>query len=144
MIFKDIWDLVTGAIKDKPALAKLQPLFGFASLFLAGHVLLYQYVKDEYQLPISPRFYAGSYLAKQFTVVVVGGALVLAILSRSSARQGEVGRVRKFLGALTPSVLKRGLAIGLVIVGAVWLFASVTPSAASHVRVKFLDEATGV
>ncbi len=142
MILSSIWDLITGYFRGKPYWARLQPVFALLSFYLGGQALAYQYVESQYQLTLTPKLYLHSYVFREITVVFAGFTLLslLFALQGRGEREGIKSRIKNLMAAHSPMLLRRGMAVALVLALTVPVMVCLSPRHVSHIRLKFLRQ----
>ena len=134
-------DLVLSYLKGRPYWAAIEPFVVVAIGWGTIQLFVYQWVSASSSFKPSAEVFLGSYLSKRITIAALGVAAILLVLRAVRPKDGEpgpVGRLATYWLSNRGWLVRRALAIALIIAAVAVGFRVYSPNRVSHIAVRFM------
>lgn len=134
-------DLLLGYLKGRAYWAAIEPFVIVAVGWGSAQLLLYQWLTASSAFKPSIELFLQSYLSTRITIAALGiAAIILAMrrFGRKDGAPGPVGRLEQYWQQNRTSVVRRTLAIIVIVASVAVGFRVYSPNRVSHITVRFM------
>ena len=137
-------DYLLGYLKGKPYWAAIEPFVLVAVGWGTVQLFAYQWLSASSSFKPSTEVFLGSYLSIRITIVAVGLVAIL-LVTRAFRRKdkddapGPVGRLAMYWQRNRSWIVRRSIAVALIVAAVVVGFRVYSPNRVSHITVRFMS-----
>jgi len=137
-------DYLLGYLKGKPYWAAIEPFVLVAVGWGTVQLFAYQWLSASSSFKPSTEVFLGSYLSIRITIVAVGLVAIL-LVTRAFRRKdkddapGPVGRLATYWQRNRSWIVRRSIAVALIVAAVVVGFRVYSPNRVSHITVRFMS-----
>jgi hypothetical protein len=135
-------DLVLGYLKGRPYWAVIEPFVIVAIGWGTVQLFVYQWLSASSSFKPSAKVFLGSYLSTRITIVALGLVAILLVtrtIRRKDDAPGPVGRLATYWNVNRGWIVRRSIAVALIVAAVVVGFRVYSPNRVSHITVRFMS-----
>lgn len=135
-------DLLLGYLKGRAYWAAIEPFVIVAVGWGSAQLLVYQWLGASSSFKPSIELFLKSYLSTRITIVALGIAAVILVMRPFRSTEGApspVGRLAQYWQQHRTAVIRRTLAVVLIVAAVAVGFRVYSPNRVSHITVRFMS-----